>query len=130
MQQQHSEITADIRKMDERFESRFGAQDVEGLVGLYADDAIVLAPGLDLIQGRKAIQKYWKEAFASGIQRTTLKPFEVERFGDLAVDVGRYTMLGADGKVIDEGQYLITWKYVSGTWLIHRDTWVSRQMVH
>lgn len=128
--QQPSEVRADIRKMDERFVARFGDQDLEGLVKMYGEDAIVLAPGLDMIKGKKAINKYWKEAFASGIRKTELQSVDVERFGDLAVDVGTYKMFDTDHQVLDEGQYLITWKHVGGDWVIHRDTWVSRQTIH
>ncbi|MEA5446800.1 SgcJ/EcaC family oxidoreductase [Gammaproteobacteria bacterium AB-CW1] len=128
--QKQSDIGTEIRRMDEQFTTQFAAHDAEALSKLYTDDALVLAPGEDMIQGQSALKKYWKRVFDSGLKSTKLEPISVERFGDIALDAGRYTMVGEDGKTLDEGKYLIAWKYANGNWRIHRDAWTSKLPVH
>jgi uncharacterized protein (TIGR02246 family) len=128
--QKNTEVGSEIRRMDEAFAAQFAAHDVEGITSLYTDDALVLAPGSDIVQGKAALKQFWKAVFDSGLKSTKLDQISVEQFGDIALDSGRYTMIGKDGKMIDEGQYLIAWKHEGGSWRIHRDAWSSRLTVH
>ena len=40
-----------------------------------------------------------------------------------AVEIGQYTLGGADGTTIDQGKYLVVWKNDGGNWKLHRDIW-------
>ena len=61
----------------------------------------------------------------SGIRGVKLTTDEVNSSGDLAYEVGRYELAGADGKVIDAGNYCIVWRRLAGAWKLHRDIWIS-----
>jgi ketosteroid isomerase-like protein len=45
--------------------------------------------------------------------------------GDTAVEVGRYTLSGEGGQVLDTGKYVVIWKKEDDAWRYHRDIWNS-----
>jgi ketosteroid isomerase-like protein len=60
-----------------------------------------------------------------GIKEATLDTVEVEAHGDAAYEVGRYTLKGDGGQLLDQGKYVVIWKRVGGQWRLHRDIWNS-----
>ena len=60
-----------------------------------------------------------------GIKSAKLETIEVEGHGDTAIDVGKYTLRGESGNVLDRGKYLVIWKQLAGQWKLHRDIWTS-----
>jgi ketosteroid isomerase-like protein len=55
----------------------------------------------------------------------TLTTVEVQGCGDTAWEVGRYTVPGEGGKVLDTGDYVVIWKREGGEWKLHRDIWTT-----
>ena len=49
-----------------------------------------------------------------------VESLEVESAGDLAYEMGRYTLYAGDNDV-DKGKYVLIWKHEAGQWRIHRD---------
>jgi ketosteroid isomerase-like protein len=47
----------------------------------------------------------------------------VEAHGDMAYEVGKLTLKGEDGTVLDSGKYVVIWKRENGQWRLHRDIW-------
>ena len=47
------------KQLDERFLEAFNANDLEGILGCYADDAVIYPPGEFIARGRDAIRKSW-----------------------------------------------------------------------
>ena len=58
-----------------------------------------------------------------GITGACLEPKEVEGYGDLAYEIGDYTLAGEGNAVLDQGKYLVIWKREEGRWKLHRDIW-------
>jgi hypothetical protein len=50
---------------------------------------------------------------------------EVFGGGDFAIEVGSYTVTGANGEHVDHGMFMTVHKKVGGDWKIYRDTWNS-----
>ncbi len=71
--------------------------------------------------GRAAIEKFWATAVSGGLKTLTLAATETDGRGDLRVETGTYTALGANGAELSRGQYLLVWKREDGAWKIHRD---------
>jgi hypothetical protein len=84
-------------------------------------------PNEKIVEGRAAIEKFWKAAMDSGIKTVELKTTEVEGLGESAAEVGSYTLYGKDGAAMDRGKYLMLWKRVDGAWKFDRDCWNSNQ---
>ncbi|MFQ5889018.1 MAG: YybH family protein [Gemmatimonadota bacterium] len=123
--QASSDTRAAIAEATEAWEAAWNAGDGAGIAALYTDDAMLLPPGSEPIEGREAIQAFWQSAVESGSQ-AELKMGEVEDFGETAIEVrGSYVVTGADGAHLDHGKYIVVWKKVDGSWKLHRDIWNS-----
>ncbi|HZP86346.1 MAG TPA: SgcJ/EcaC family oxidoreductase [Burkholderiales bacterium] len=99
--------------------------DAAGVAATYTSDAQMFPANSDAVSGRTAIQNLWGEWIKAGIKRLTLQPTEVEAFGDTAYEVGKCTMPGDDGKLLDEGKYIVIWKRQQEKWRLHRDIWTT-----
>jgi ketosteroid isomerase-like protein len=77
----------------------WNAGNAAGIAALYSDDARLLPPNGDEVQGREAIEAYWQSAIEAmpGV-RVTLETKELHNLGDVAVEVGSYANTGADGE--------------------------------
>jgi hypothetical protein len=47
-------------KPERQVRHRFNAGDIASVAALYTEDAVVLPPGADMVEGRSAIQAFWK----------------------------------------------------------------------
>ena len=123
---QHSDADAAIRAGSQQWAAAWNAGDAEALAALYAEDAVVMAPGSEPAEGRAAIKKY----FSSGLEaaegtQNEIKTLEVMAAGDWAVEVGSFVANAADGSHLDHGRYIALWKKVDSKWLLYRDMWNS-----
>jgi ketosteroid isomerase-like protein len=92
---------------------------------MYTEHGELFPPNEKIVEGRSAIEQFWKAAMDAGTKSVQLKTSEVEGYGEAAVDAGTYTLTGADGRLLDQGKYLVLWKRVDGKWRLHRDCWNS-----
>jgi uncharacterized protein (TIGR02246 family) len=113
-----------IEAADRAFEAAFAKGDAASVAQLYTADGALLPPGAARVDGRAGIERYWKDAIDAGFKSIALQVEEVTDAGDLAVEVGRWT-IGAPGGTAQmaAGKYLVEWRRVDGTWRIHRDMW-------
>jgi uncharacterized protein (TIGR02246 family) len=117
----------EIEAANAAFETAFGRGDAGGVAALYSELGQLYPPNEKIVEGRGAIERYWKAAMAAGIQRLQLKTSEVEGLGDTAVETGTFTLTAKDGGTLDQGKYIVIWKRVDGQWRLHRDCWNSSQ---
>lgn len=115
---------SEIEAVNARFESYVSQQQWDSLMTLYTDDAILMPPGAPMAEGR-AIRDGFAEMGESGVSRMDLETVDVAGAGDMAYEVGRYTIEGPSGMHIDEGKYLVVWMNVDGEWRLHRDAFNS-----
>lgn len=99
--------------------------DIASAAAAYTEQGVVLPPNSEVVAGKQAIQTFWQGAINMGIKTVTLETNEMEGYGDTAHEVGRYTLQGDSGQVIDIGKYVVIWKHEAGQWKIHRDIWNS-----
>ena len=116
-----AEVTTAIRVGNELFERNVRARNATALVeAFYAEDALVLPPDQPMVSGRTRIAEFWEQMFRMGLREAALETLRVEASGDLAVEIGRYTlMLGPEGPgaVEARGKYLVTYRRrADGTW--------------
>ena len=77
---------------------------------VYADDARLLAPSAELLQGREAIEAFWRAGLEAGISEVELESLDLERRDSLAYEIGRYALQlepAEGGTVVDRGNYLL-----------------------
>jgi hypothetical protein len=76
------DVTADIAAANDAFMTAFTAGDGAGLAALYTEDARLLPPGADPVDGQAAIGGFWQSVIDSGVAEAKLMIDEVENFGD------------------------------------------------
>jgi ketosteroid isomerase-like protein len=82
-----------------------------------------------MVEGKAGARAFWAGAMQQlGLRRAKLEVIDVEGSGDLAYEIGRFTLTfqppGADA-VTAEGKYTVIWKHVGDEWKIHVDMWNS-----
>ena len=110
------EITAANR----HFMSCFQRGDAAELAACYTDDAQFLAPHMEAIKGRVAIEGVFQASAGQG-RTLLLETLELEHHDDSAIEIGRYTRRDGIGATLDRGKYIVIWKQVDGKWRLHRD---------
>ncbi len=112
-----------IEVANEIFMRTFAKGDAAGMGALYTENGQLLPSNSDFITGRKAIQGFWKAVMDMGIKAAKLETIDLEEHGNSAYEVGKYTLSGAGGQVMDQGKYIVIWKKEGGEWKLYRDIW-------
>ena len=108
-----------------RWMDAYAAGDAAGVATCYTPDAQLLPVNSDVVAGTGAIAAFWSTVMEMGVARIRLETVEVEPAGEIAVEVGRYALLGADGGAVDNGKYMVLWRRDGGRWKLHRDIWTT-----
>jgi uncharacterized protein (TIGR02246 family) len=106
------------------FVAAFLRGDATAVASLYTREAQVVAPGSPAASGRPAIAAFWQKSIDSGVKGITLETAEVESAGDLAFESGTVRLVAQDGTT-NEARYIVVWRRIDGTWMLHRDIWNS-----
>ena len=64
-----------------------------------------------------------------GIRNIKLTTQEVMGGKDAVAETGKYEMMDAGGKTLDNGKYIAVWKEENGKWKMYRDEWNSAMPV-
>jgi ketosteroid isomerase-like protein len=116
-----------------KFAEALKQQDFAALGNLYANDAVILPPGANIIMGKGNIQSYW-ENMSGQIQDVEFETVNVAVIGSDAIrEIGRFRMTRKPGPVaLDEEQgspqeraakYVFVWQKVNGDWKVVASMW-------
>jgi ketosteroid isomerase-like protein len=87
----------------------------------------MLPPDATEVAGREAIQGLWQGWLDDGLKDLTLEAIEVEASGDLAYEIGSFSMQAPaknNTMMTATGNYVVVWKRgADGNWRLHVDTW-------
>jgi len=122
-EQPPADVTADIAAANDAFMATFAEGDGAALAELYTEDARLLPPGSDPVDGRAAIAEFWQSLIDSGVAEARLMIDEVDNLGDTAYEVSHYGMYDGDGNLLGDGRYIVIWKNTETGWKLHRDIW-------
>ena len=122
---------AQVRKAIEEANGKFGEAvrrgDGAAIAALYTEDAKLLPPNSEMIQGRDGIKVFWTGGLQMGIKDAVLTTLEVLGLRDLVCEIGKYDLtIKPEGQsaIKDIGKYLVIWKRsTEGTWKLHVDIW-------
>ena len=107
----------------------YNAHDVDAITALYADDAVVSAPGAPSARGAAAIKQAFQKDIAAatkaGIANNAGTSGETGVSGDLAWEWNTYSATDKSGKVVEKGKYVTVFERRNGKWVIIRDIWNS-----
>jgi uncharacterized protein (TIGR02246 family) len=118
-----------VRAVNAAWFKAYNAHDVDAISALYADDAVVSAPGAPSARGAAAIKEAFKKDIAAatkaGIANNAGTSEETGVSGDLAWEWNSYSATDKSGKVVDKGKYVTLFERRNGKWVIIRDIWNS-----
>jgi uncharacterized protein (TIGR02246 family) len=97
--------------------------DADALMELYAEDAVLLPPDHEPIEGRQAIGEFWRQGTDQGLEVRTLR---VDTDGKLGYLVGRYMLPATEDEPADSGKYVMCLeRQIDGSWKLTADIWNS-----
>jgi ketosteroid isomerase-like protein len=118
---------AALRAADQTFMRAYWKGDLETVVALYAEDAVLLPADAPAAKGRDAIRKYYAADIAgvkpggAGVILESTQGIS----GNLGWSSGRTKDTAANGATTWTGKFLSVSRKVNGKWLYIRDTWNS-----
>lgn len=92
------------------FSNALGRGDTRSAASLYAVTARLVAPSADLIEGREAIERFWRAGIDSGVEAVELEAVEVQHRDRMAYEIGRYLLRmrpELTETAIDRGTYVL-----------------------
>ena len=116
-----------IRNLSQDFVTSFNTGNYDQVAALFAQDGTFMAPHYEPAYGPKAVEHLLRQFGEAGYEDCRLETTRVEASGDLAMEMGRYSvaMRQTDGTVVvDRGKYVRAWRRL-GAWLIVADCWSS-----
>ena len=119
-----------VRAANAQWSKAAAANDIEGTIAFYSDDALVMPPNGAMAKDKGAERKAWSEILAPGTNLSwTAGKIVSSKGGDMVYDVGIYTLITTPAKgkqTTDGGKYLAVWKkQADGKWKAVAATWNS-----
>ena len=115
---------AEMMIKSSEWSAAFNRGDADALARLYAQDAVLMAPGAEPVEGRDGIRRALTEFIEAGLQ-LQLEIKDVMSQGYLAVVTGKFVMTSAEGDHVDHGPYVEVWWNKDGAWHMHKDIFNS-----
>ncbi len=116
-----------ISNLSQDFVTSFNTANYDLAGALFAQDGAFMVPHYEPAYGPKAVERLLHQFADAGYEDLRLETSRVETSGDLAIEIGRYTVAirQPDGTIFaDRGKYVKTWRRL-GAWLIVADCWSS-----
>jgi len=107
------------------WEKEFNADNLKGVVALYADDGYRMPPNAETAQGSEAILASLQSAKDHGVAKVKVAVTSAETSGNLSYATGTFAVSGADGKQTDHGKWMGVSKKLHGKWKTQCDIWNS-----
>jgi|SRR5579859_1374143 len=110
------------------FES-FVKNDSSIFINRYAADACILAPNAPAVCGRQAFAKFFRAGYQDYGMRNG-KFITTNVFGDgkeYVTEEGLWQSFDAEGKLFDDGKFLVLWKRTRDGWKMFRDSFSSNR---
>jgi uncharacterized protein (TIGR02246 family) len=113
----------EIRLLDEAWSRALEKKDLEAAMSNYAEDAVFLAPGAPIIQGKGRIRDRFAERMVLPGYSASFVPTRIVVAGsrDMAYELGTYraSFEGEGGRVREVvGKHLLVWEKRAGRWQV------------
>lgn len=110
-----------IKALESRWSEMYGAGDLEGILGLLAEDSVLIMPEAAPVVGIDAIRDATQQMLESEDEVSWTSDYaRVSPSGDMAYDFGTAITTRPDGSTL-RGQYLVVWVKEGGEWRVAAD---------
>lgn len=120
-----SSVESQLRELTQDFAIAFNTGNFDHAAAIFANDGVLMVPCRDAAQGPKPIETSLRQFADAGYSELRLETLRVEHSGDMAMELGRFSVLlkEADGNVTPErGSFVKVWRRL-GAWLVVADCW-------
>jgi ketosteroid isomerase-like protein len=121
------DVPSQIRELTQDLVTSYNTGNYDQVAAMYAADGVVMAPNYEPSHGPKETERLFRQLADAGYEDLRLETLRVESSGEMAMEVGRYSVARhqSNGTTIaDRGKYMKVWRRL-GTWLIVADCWNS-----
>jgi len=120
------DVESIIRGLTQDFCTAFNTGNYDQVAALFASDGVLMVSHRESSQGSKGIERLLRQYGDAGYQNLRFETTRVDYSGDMAVEMGRYTvsMELRNTTVADAGTFLRAWRRL-GAWRIVGDSWSS-----
>jgi uncharacterized protein (TIGR02246 family) len=121
------DVQSAIRGLTQDFATAFNTGNYDQAAALFTPDGFLMPPQREAVQGQKPIELMLRKLGEAGYQNLRLETIRVEESGDMAVEIGRYTVAvqQANGTTVaDRGKFVQVWRRL-GIWLMTTNCWNS-----
>ena len=121
------DVQSAVRGLTQDFVTAFNTGNYDQAAALFATDGFLMPPQREAVQGHKAIELMLGRLGDAGYQNLRVETIRVEESGDMAVEIGRYTVAiqQANGTTVaDRGKFVQAWRRL-GVWLMTVNSWNS-----
>ncbi|MGE0581563.1 MAG: DUF4440 domain-containing protein [Steroidobacteraceae bacterium] len=113
-----------MRKGTEAWVAAYSKGDVDAILALYAEDAVVMPPGVPAATNHEALREFLTTDIATSAGTTLeLGASTSGVSGHLGWHAGAFTVKDTAGNAVGAGKYMEVWRKQDGKWLILRDMW-------
>lgn len=116
-------IKAEIQEMENAWAQAQNEKNVEGLLAMYADDAVSMGNDKPALTGKDALRKDIEEGMAKRPEGLVTSYETTGVFGseNQVTETGNSVEKDAEGNVIETGKYMAVWEKRDGKYVCIRD---------
>ena len=121
------DVQSAVRGLTQDFATAFNTGNYDQAAALFTSDGFLMPPQREAVQGQKPIELMLRKLGEAGYENLRLETTRVEESGDMAVEIGRYTVAvqQANGTTVaDRGKFVQVWRRL-GIWLMTTNCWNS-----
>jgi ketosteroid isomerase-like protein len=113
-----------IEKAKEQFLEAINEGDAAMLSRMSTERAILLPPNAEMVEGREAIEKYWRTVFAAGLKNVSVRDVRIDEYGsDAAREIGRIRIEAPAPREVLDAKCVILWRKKGENWLLDSAIW-------
>ncbi len=123
-------VADEVRKVidtnNKRFSEGFQKGDASITASIYAEDAVVFPPDAPMIQGKGAVEEFWRTVMASGVKEAELTTLELSGGGDYLHErgTGILKVRPPGGTPAEQRiKFVVVWKRTADGWKNLWDIW-------
>jgi len=121
------EVRVEIQQMEDAYAAAEKAKDADGVAAYYSDDAVNHNPNEEPTAGKAAIRERVAQRLASDTtgNYNVYKIVDLYAEGDMAVEIGSWTVMNPAGEEVDRGHYMSYFQKRDGKYVCVRDMNIS-----
>jgi ketosteroid isomerase-like protein len=120
-------VDTTIRGLTQDFCTAFNTGNYDQAAAIYAVDTVVMTPDREPAHGTRNAERLFRQLADSGYEHIRQETLRVDCSGDMALEIGRYTLTIRTPKqnaLLEHGSFMRVWRRL-GSWFVAAESWAS-----